>query len=55
MVHRNGGPLSRIKRQSHFGWITAEEVARCEAIVREELRLLSGWEGGMASASVDGT
>ena len=36
VVRQNGGTLSRTKRQSHFSWMTDDEVARCEAIVTEE-------------------
>ncbi len=35
LVHRNGGTLSKTKHQSHFGWMTDDEVTRCEAVVVE--------------------
>ncbi len=35
VVHQNAGALSKTKRQSHFPWMTDEEVARGEAIVAE--------------------
>ncbi len=34
-VHQNQGSLSKTKRQSHFGWMTDEEVERSEAAVIE--------------------
>ena len=34
VVRQNGGTLSQAKRQSHFAWLTDDEVARCEAIGR---------------------
>ncbi|MBI2970297.1 MAG: Fic family protein [Gammaproteobacteria bacterium] len=38
LVHQNGGALSRTKYQSHFGWMTDDEVKRCEAVVVEAFR-----------------
>lgn len=35
LVHQNGGTLSKTKHQSHFGWMTDDEVKRCEAVVVE--------------------
>jgi len=35
VMHQNSGTLSQAKRQSHFAWLTDDEVARCEAIVGE--------------------
>lgn len=35
LVHQNGGTLSRTKRQSFFGWMTDDEVRRCETFVVE--------------------
>ncbi len=35
LVHQNGGTLSKTKRQSHFDWMTDDEVRRCEAAVVE--------------------
>ena len=32
VVHQNSGTLSQAKHQSHFAWLTDDEVARCEAI-----------------------
>ena len=34
-VHQNQGTLSKTKRQSHFSWMTEEEIKRSEAIVVE--------------------
>ncbi len=34
-VHQNQGILSKTKRQSHFSWMTEEEIKRSEAIVVE--------------------
>ena len=34
-VHQNQGALSKTKRQSHFSWMTEEEIKRSEAIVVE--------------------
>jgi hypothetical protein len=35
VVHQNGGRLSATKRQSHFGWMTDDEVKRFEGIVAD--------------------
>jgi hypothetical protein len=35
LVHQNKGGLSKPKRQSHFAWMTDEEVKRSEAVVEE--------------------
>lgn len=35
LVHQNQGSLSNTKRQSHFNWMTDEEVMRSEAAVME--------------------
>lgn len=35
VVHQNDGTLSRNKKQSHFDWMTEEEVAEAEAIVAQ--------------------
>ena len=35
VVHQNNGTLSKTKRQSHFDWMTDEEVAEAEAIVAQ--------------------
>jgi len=35
LVHQNGGKLSKTKHQSHFGWMTDDEVNRCQAVVVE--------------------
>ena len=35
LVHQNKGTLSRTKRQSFLGWMSDDEVRRCEAVVVE--------------------
>lgn len=35
LVHQNQGSLSKTKRQSHFNWMTDDEVKRSEAAVME--------------------
>jgi hypothetical protein len=35
VVHQNQGSLSKTKRQSHFSWMTDEEVKHSEAVVNE--------------------
>lgn len=35
VVHQYGGTLSKTKRQSFFGWMTDDEVRRCETFVVE--------------------
>lgn len=35
LVHQNGGTLSKTKRQSHFAWMTDDEVKQSEAVVIE--------------------
>ena len=35
VVHQNQGTLSRSKRKSHFQWMTDDEIAEAEAIVKE--------------------
>ena len=35
LVHQNGGQLSKTKRQTHFSWMTDEEVKRSEAAVTD--------------------
>ncbi|AMO67995.1 filamentation induced by cAMP protein fic [gamma proteobacterium BDW918] len=35
VVHQGGGRLSKTKQQSHFHWMTAEEIASGEAQVRQ--------------------
>ncbi|MBI3044899.1 MAG: Fic family protein [Betaproteobacteria bacterium] len=35
LVHQNRGALSRTKRDSHFAWMTDDEVKRCEAVVAD--------------------
>jgi hypothetical protein len=35
LVHENNGRLSRTKRESHFNWMTDDEVRQFEAIVTE--------------------
>lgn len=39
LVHQNGGTLSKTKRQSHFAWMTNDEVKQSEAVVIEVLKL----------------
>ena len=39
LVQQNRGALSKIKRQSHFAWMTDEEVKRSEAAVIEAFNL----------------
>ena len=39
LVHQNQGTLSKTKRQSHFTWITDDEVKRSEAAVTEAFKL----------------
>lgn len=41
LVHQNGGSLSKTKRQSHFTWMTDEEVKRSEAVVTEAFKQIS--------------
>jgi hypothetical protein len=38
LVHQNQGSLSKIKRQSHFTWMTDKEVKRSEAAVTEAFK-----------------
>ena len=38
LVHQNKGGLSKTKRQSHFSWMTDEEVKRSETAVIEAFR-----------------
>jgi len=35
LVHQNAGHLSKVKRQSHFAWMTEDELKHSEALVRE--------------------
>jgi hypothetical protein len=35
LVHQNRGALSNTKRETHFKWMTDDEVKRCEAVVVE--------------------
>ena len=39
LVHQNQGGLSKTKQQSHFAWMTDEEVKRAEAMVGEAFSL----------------
>lgn len=39
LVHQNHGALSKTKRQSHFAWMTDDEVTRSEAAVTEAFKL----------------
>ena len=39
LVYQNGGHLSKTKRQSHFAWMTDDEVKRSEAAVTEAFKL----------------
>lgn len=39
LVHQNKGSLSKTKRQSHFSWMTDDEVKRSEAAVVEAFKL----------------
>ena len=39
LVHQNGGTLSKTKRQSHFAWMTDDEVKWSEAAVTEAFNL----------------
>jgi hypothetical protein len=34
VVHSNGGRLSKSKHNSHFDWLTREEIKAAESIVR---------------------
>ena len=39
LVHQNGGHLSKTKRQTHFSWMTDDELKRSEAAVIEAFKL----------------
>jgi hypothetical protein len=39
LVHQNGGHLSKTKRQTHFSWMTDDEVKRSEGAVIEAFKL----------------
>ena len=39
LVHQNGGLLSQTKRQSHFDWMTDDEIKRSEAAVVEAFHM----------------
>lgn len=41
LVHQNGGTLSKTKRDSHFSWMTDDEVKQSEAVVIEVFKLES--------------
>lgn len=46
LVHQNKGSLSKAKRQSHFTWMTDEEVKRSEAAVTEAFEQKSTRDAG---------
>lgn len=46
LVHQNDGTLSKTKRQSFFGWMTNDEVTRCEAVVVEAFGDRKNQNGG---------
>ena len=39
LVHQNNGVLSKTKKESHFEWLSEDELAKCERIINETFKL----------------